>query len=405
MKSVNKVMFPTILYSVIIVIVSWSFIEGWFPIARRQWIFLGLGIVASFFTSQYFFRGKSFFILIAYFLVLWFNSLTGDKYFPDLNAVLVEVFALAFPAATFSYYYCNKNMPDVRFLLTSFFLVLVVTSIASFFIDRFLIPNAIRNMVGLYLLEGRNAVYSYYRLGLSSYTFPACLPILVPPLVMGMKKKNNRKVKIICFILLLPLLLLVFLSGNMTALLLALLSLLLSYFTRDASVRNNIRRLVFIFILFLPLFNQTFMGNVAHVALSVTGEESDYYEKFEAMESEGAGGADWEVRQNLYGRSFSSFTQNILVGTNSSVGNHSSFIDRLGLLGLIGFIPFVWFIFLQLKKGSSLISPNSRMYYWEGCLAGIMMLSIKSSFSPVFFIVLFIILPLITYFISGKENR
>ena len=42
MTQKGKITFPTIVFSAIIVIVTWSLIEGWFPFTRREWLFLAL---------------------------------------------------------------------------------------------------------------------------------------------------------------------------------------------------------------------------------------------------------------------------------------------------------------------------------------------------------------------------
>jgi len=410
MNTLNIIQKNTILYSAIIVVICWAFLEGWFPFVRRQWIFLGLGLVASFFTSQKFFQTKRFQVLMGYMLVIFLNVLAGDKYFPGTADMLIEIFSLAFPAALLVYAY-NSTRKDIIIILFSFFFVLIISAWASLLIDKFMIPGAIRQMTMLHYLEGKDSVYAYYRLGLSSYSFPHALPILVPPLVMGVKsKKIAKKLKLKILFLLVSTLLLVWLSGIMTALLLTILFLLMSYFTHEDTIWRNIRRLSIIFIMFLPLLSPTVMRPVARYAMEITGEESDYYKKIADYErglaSEYAsGGDDWESRQNLYDQSLSGFTENIIWGSNSKVGGHSSFLDRLGVLGLLGFIPLIWFFFLQLKAGAMQIPLRNRIYYFEGCLAGIMMLSLKSAFYPVFFIVLFIILPLISSFISGKENR
>ena len=409
MNGLKTIKLPTILYSAIIVIISWAFLEGWFPVFRRQWIFLGFGLVMSFFTAPRFFSCKRVIVLFGYLIVLYLNAMSGDKYFSDKNIVIAEVFTLAFPAALLYYIYINKSKKDIVTILSAYLLVLIVSCVASFLIDKFLMPGAIRQMVALRKLEGKESMYFYYRLGLSSYSFPHALPILIPPLIMGIKsKKITKSFKFVCIVLFVATFVLVWLSGTMTALLLAIMFLLLSYFTQEGSIANNIKRLSFIFILFVPLLSPDVLGMVTRYAKDFVGEESSYYVKIEdfeqSLESDyDSSGSDWEARQNLYDQSFSGFAENAFFGTNSMVGGHSSFLDRLGVLGLLGFIPLIWFFILQLKAGAVPIPQKHRVYYYEGCLAGLMMLSIKSTLYPNVTIVLFVVLPLLTYWISISE--
>ena len=412
MNKRKNIKFLTIVFAAIIVIICWSLLEGWIPLVRRKWLFLAVGIILSIPSAMLFFRTKQSYYVFFYLIILLINVWVGDEVFPNIGEVFFEVFALLFPALLsfiMFNYYSNDN---IKIILFAFFFVLMFTAVSSFYIDRFLLPNAIRAMTRYSItMKDMDTVYAFYRMGLSTYSFPHSLPVLIPALVLGVKMKNLKKiVRIIIMILLIADLLLVWLSGIMTALLLAILFLFISLLTQFGSVRKNILRISIITILFLPLFNQSVLLGVTQTGKSLVGDDSFYYTKLDDFETEliidensDAGGGDWNERQNLYSQSISAYIENSLVGTDGKVGNHSTFLDRLGSLGLLGFVPFVLFVFIQLRYNSRMIAKKYRLFYYEGCMAGLLMLALKSAFSAYIWIVLFAILPFTIYVLTNEK--
>ena len=414
MIKLKGIKYPTIVYSAIIVIVCWSLLEGWIPAFRRKWLFLAVGLFLSIPYATSFFRSKRFWYLLLYVAILLLNFLSGDSYFYDFGSVGFEFFALAFPAVVSYYLFKEYSKANILVVLFSFFFVLVYTSLASFIIDLTLESNAIRLMTRYSITLGdMSTVYGFYRLGLSTYSFPHSMPILIPPLVMGIKNKHlNRWGKICCIILLISTLMLVWLSGIMTALLLSILFLILSSITQVGDVGRNIKKLSIIILLSLPLFSNTFLLDITQYSKSIVDENSFYYEKLEYFEEElqspdenSDRGEDWDERQELYAKSLSGFIDNIIIGTNDHVGQHSTFLDRLGVLGIVGFIPFALFIYYQYSENKKHIKSNYFIFYIEGYIAGIMMLALKSSFSVYIWIIMFTILPLTTHILSLNENN
>ena len=410
----TRVSFPTIVFSLIIVIVTWALIEGWFPFAQRKWLFMAAGMGYAVFLGNKFYGSLRFIWLVVYIAIVLLNMVSGDRYFHDVGTVGFEFFVLGFPAVVTAYSFSSPNRKDMGFLLGSFFLVLFLTTVASFLIDTFLLPNAIRMMTRYSItLKDMSIVYAYYRMGLSSYAFPHALPVLIPPAVMGIKNKDlPKKVRLLCWISLFSLILLIYLSGIMTALLLAVVGLVIAIVTKAGEMRHNLQRFFLIGIVVLPFLFPSIMGSILHEAKMAVGEDSYYYNKLESFEMSVVSGGDeesddgdWEERKDLYSKSVNGIFENILVGTNQKVGGHSSFLDRLALLGLVGFIPFLIFFIRQLRYPEKLIPKKARIYYYEGMVMGLLMLALKSSFRPETIIVLFSILPIAVYYLSYEKTR
>jgi len=408
----NKITFPTIVFSLIIVIVTWSLIEGWLPFTRRKWLFLAIGMVFSFFVKNIFYKSKRFMWLCIYLVILLLNMVFGDKFFHDIGTVGYEFFCLGFPSVVATIILSNQNRKDEGVLLFSFLVVLVFTTVASFFIDTFLLPNAIRMMTRYSItLKDMSVVYAYYKMGLSTYSFPHALPVLIPPVVMGIKNKDlSKTMRLSCWITLISLVVLIYLSGIMTALLLSIAALIMAFITRAGGFRKNRRRFLVVGILFLPFISPSIVGSILHEAKMAVGEDSYYYNKLESFEKNVTGedeedGGDWEERQDLYSKSVVGFFENIIVGTNERVGGHSAFLDRLALLGLLGFIPFLLFILHQFKFSGNFLTAPSRIYYYEGLIMGLLMIALKSSFRVETLLVLFAILPIATKYLSYSNTQ
>ena len=406
----SKISFPAIVFSLIIVIVTWSLIEGWLPFTRRKWIFLAMGMGLAFFVKNSFYTSKRFMWLCVYCVVLLLNMVSGDRFFHDIGTVGYDFFCLGFPSVVATIMLSNQNRKDDGFLLLSFFIVLVFTTVASFLIDTFLLPNAIRMMTRYSItLKEMSVVYSYYRMGLSTYAFPHALPVLIPPVVMGIKNKDlSKKIRFFCWIALISLVVLIYLSGIMTALLLSIAALIVAFITKPGGARRNLKRLLAVGIVLLPFLTPGVMGSILHEAKMTVGEDSYYYNKLEAFENSATGEddeeGDWDERQDLYSKSVGGFFNNIFIGTNESVGGHSAFLDRLALLGIIGFIPFLLFIIQQSIFSARLISYHSRIYYYEGFFVGLLMLALKSSFRVETLVVLFAVLPIATSYLSTSKS-
>ena len=99
-------------------------------------------------------------------------------------------------------------------------------------------------------------------------------------------------------------------------------------------------------------------------------------------------------RMNLHDMSWKAFGENFLTGGTSSVGGHSSLLDRLGGMGLFGFIPFVMIIVSQAKMTLRLLrNSEQRVYYYLGLGAALMILYQKGLFGQEGWLFLVVLLP------------
>lgn len=413
MNLFRGIKFPTVLFSSIIIIVTWSLLEGWFPIVRRKWIFVAVGCIYSFlFIQKKYFTSKQFIFLIFYEIVIFFNIMFGDKYFPNYSEWIFDFLALTFPVVLLSYCFENNDRKNISCILCAYFFVLLFTSVASLVIDSFLLPNAIRRMTSYSItLNQMDVVYDFYKLGLSSYSFPHSVHILIPVFIYGIRNQHlPRKLHLACWILLIATMVLVYLSGVMTSLVLSIMFLIIAFSTKRGTLYDNMPRFLVAFLLFLPLLNNNISNFFIDEGISFVGEESYFYGKLVDIkdglnnpEEESTG--DWSERQDLYQESLDRFGSNILVGSNERMGHHSVLLDRLGTLGLVGFIPFIVFLLLQLKSVSKSLHSRSLLFYYEACFAGILMIALKSCFSVELWIVFFLIMPLSLYYLSSFEEN
>jgi len=404
-----------ILFSIIILIITWSLIEGWVPFARRKWIFMAIGTgVASFYPkANFFYKSKQFLWLIAYLLVLLVNMISGDRYFSNFGAVGFEFFALCFSAIVSSYALSSGDIRAIRIIVGTFLFVLVATAVMSFYIDAYILPNAIRRMTGYSItLKDMSIVYQFYKMGLSTYSFPHVLPVLIPPVIMGIKNKRLTKQEhLLCWILLGSLVLLIYLSGIMTSLLLAILAVSMAILTKEGDKRSTILRISIVGVLLIPFLSPMIMTSILHSAKEAVGDGSYYYSKLDAFESSLTGdddmeqGGDWEERKDLYAKSVDGLTSGILIGTNQRVGGHSTLLDRFGVLGLVGIIPFIVFLIMHVSSSAKYMPFNCRIYYFEGFIIGLLMMTLKSVFKAEYCIVMLSILPLLTYRFSETNQQ
>lgn len=343
-------------------------------------------------------------------IIMLFNAFTGDAYYLGIDKVFAEVSMLLFVTMlTMCAVHEGCKLSFLKWCVMTFFSIVAVETLATFILDQ-QIPGAIRALFSESLVTGEREelLYPYYRLGLSNYMLPHAMPMLVPPLIMGFREKSNSMVlRIWSLIFLLFALELIWLSGAMTAFMMAILFLLLSLYT-TFSAKPNFKMCILFGTLFLPFF---FFDELTLYVLQLSQDifsGNDYiYRKLLLLEenvnsTEAAG--DVAERQNLYLVSINEFFKNIFIGTNNPMGNHSTFLDRLGTLGLVGFVPYILFYYSQLKSIRIYIPKNRRLYYDEAIAAGLLMMLLKDVDNWEMFFTLFTVMPLLLLYLIPNQT-
>ena len=366
----------------IILIFTWSFIGGWISLFSRYWLWVTVGASLVVLLAPSFFSSKQFFFLAVYSFVIICNLFLGDQYFSSAVTVLFEILLLVFSSGL-CYYLSNQNNENSLrkrlFIIGAF--VIVFTSIGTFLADR-IYPGIVRDLV-VYANNGISCA-PYYRMGVCEYNMPHALPILIPPFVMWVRKKNMKLVvKLLCLCVLAFLLLLVYTSGATTPLILSFFALVCSLLANPKrNIKTNIAILVIVTLIALPALNDGVQLRIVHHLKEVLPEDNANQSKLRDFETAivfGETTGDLGAREDLYSASISTFLDNIFFGSSSGgTGGHSIILDRLGALGLVGTIPYLLFIWLLIRSTIMRIPKTNRFYYLIGTICFIATLATKN---------------------------
>lgn len=381
-----------------VLIFTWSFLGGWITLFSRYWIWVTLGSLLVFSLAPSFFKSKQFQFLALYGFVIILNFLLGDAYFNSAITILFEIFQLIF-CGGLCYFLIINNADyklNKRILIIGAF-VIVFTSIGTYIADQ-MFPEIVRTLV-VYENIGVS-VAPYYRMGVCEYNMPHALPILIAPLIMWLKSKDVKGgIKLLCFLVLAFSLLLVLTSAATTPLILSLFAIVCSLLTNPhKTLKSNLTILVVVALVSLPALNKDVQLGLVHVFKSIIPEDNSNQSKLNDFESAilyGESSGDMAEREDLYSKSFSSFMDNIIIGTNSGdLGGHSIIMDRLGTTGLVGAIPYLLFIWFLLKSVYIRIPQGNRIFFLIGTLCFVATIATKNVGGMWMWIALCVFLPL-----------
>ena len=398
-----------IVYLAIIVLLTFSPAIAYFPFVRREWTVWLVGLVVSIFIAPTFFKTPRFYYFLLYVVILFLNAATGDTFFTE-STVVKEIGYLILPVLMYHYSISGKKSNRfIVWVMCLMGLIIVVESIATFILDLSN-PGIVRASFSDAVMSGTDRV-SYllplYKLGMSSYSFPHALPILIPAIVYGIKDNSNYY-RLVWWVLLVAIVLLCWLSASSTAFMLAFLSVVISFFTKRSWGRGNLVLLLLLTLLTFPfLFSESillklldYLGDLVSGNIFFLAKVNDFKE---SIMYEGTAG-DVESRLTLYGKSIQSFLSHPILGVNEAVGNHSSLLDRLSVLGLMGCLPLFIFLYKQFSYTSQTIHRHSRIFYYEGIFVGLLMLLLKDSDDWSLFLCLFMILPIVITIVDNNTK-
>ena len=349
-----------------------------------------LMLAGAFFTVAYsknYYLQKYFVWAVIYVIVLAFNYFSGDKYFDNINNVVEETCVLLVPAALSYYIITNKKLKLAKWLLFSFMLLIIYSSIATFLVVQ-IFPDAVRYSVYLLNIGDTQTINLLYGMGMVTYRFPHAIPAFIPVLVYIIKSKGGYKrqrwkmlLRWFALISLLSLLLLVYLSNATTALLVSMLSLILSFFILGKDNKYNVPLVMVIAVLFLPfVINSDWLVSLLNDVGSILGQDTSFTDRFDDIRfysQTGNAEGDLGGRFNKYDISISCFLESPLIGSDKAPGGHSAVIDRLASLGLVGWIPYILFVFAMIKKQRRLLSMQVASYYFVGVASALLILFSK----------------------------
>lgn len=344
---------------------------------------------------------------ILFSVVIILNNFSGDTYFNNIIQVLSVIFFISFSCITANYSSKQGGATLSKYILRFFLFAVVYLTTCSLIIEIGQ-PGVLRYATGL-SYQGDNSLLTSLTLrGMSNYYLPHAMPMLIPPIVMGIKNKELPKtIHLLLFLLLAVVFVLIYVSYATTPLLFAILFLIVSLFVKQGSIRNNIVSFIIVIAIFAPLLlsDELLLSLLVQVD-SITGGEGELHGKiamFQESLISGKATGDMEERIDLYKESASFLKSNWIIGTNGPVGGHSVFIDVLASLGLIGFIPLFMIIYRQIKYTIGYLPKPSHIYYYLSMAAGLLMLLTKSMNNWEMWLVLFCIAPLLTLQLSKSK--
>lgn len=394
----------------IIAILTFTPIIGYFPFFRRTWIFLLLGLLAIVSVHKTYHLHKGFLFLGGAAIIMFLNAFSHDAYYSTINSVLVEISMIVLSSTMFLYSKNGKFGAEFfKWSIYTTFGIVAIETIATFILDLGY-PGILRIIFSESIASGERdeLLYPYYRMGLSNYVLPHALPMLIPPLIMGIReKRSSLKLKSWGLSFLFFVLLLVWLSGVVTAFLLSLISVIFTIFIAKGK-SANIKFFIGLTILILPFFlSDDLTLFVIQLLKDIFSGNQFISYKLEILEESllmQQSTGDMAERQNLYMISLNEFANNILIGSNNPMGNHSMFLDRLGTLGLVGFIPYMAFYYFQLTIVRKAIAPRHLLYYDQAVVIGLLMMALKGITSWEIFFTLFMVMPSLFIFLSSKNE-
>ena len=399
----------SLLFVILIVCLTLTLLQGYFFVFRRQWIFMGAITVVGLINSTSYLRQKQTIWLLIYFLIVSFNALSGDDFWSARGQSVAELFLLTAPSIMTFYALKNDDRKFMKTVLTVFFVIVVLETIASF-IANLKFPDIIRILTSMRNNSSSESAWYYYRMGIANYDIGHALPALLPLLIWEVRyNATSKSTRRICLVLLVFTLVLIYISAITTALLLSVFAVLLALFTQKGTLKRNLFPIMVLSLIFIPfiLSDSLILDLLSFVNGYIPSEYSLHDKIIDIQETilYGETSGDLSLREEKYTSTISLFQENMLLGTNSKVGGHSSFLDRLSSLGIVGFIPYVVFLYLQIKKLSDRIHPEYRIVYFEGILMCLLMLLMKDADSWEMFFTMFTLVPFMTYLLSIQSNK
>ena len=394
------------LLPIVILCYTFSFFWGWFPMTHTIYM-LFLGLMICLFVSRGFFSSKQFLFLIWFEVILWFNMMTNDHLHPAKSGFVFEMLFILV-TAMISYYYMKVSKVAL-FKVTVLMLmsVLIANAVGTIFVET-VFPGSVRAVVRASREEGTvNIMMSFYKMGMASYEMTHAIPTMIPMLVFGVKAITNKRIRLFFIAALVACMVLCYLGGSTTALILGVFALLIALVTKTDRGKNQIIAFgLFAGVLMLILSNDAFMLSFLQWADDLMGNAGEFHGKIEDFQMAIVSGSSESVegRGELYSKSVTTIIENPLIGTNdNTMGHHSTLLDHWACLGIVGFFPYIVFFYLQLRWTLYYVPEKSRLFYFEGAMMAVVMLATKSIDGWESWLFVFAFLPMMAKYVGMVE--
>lgn len=363
-----------------------------------------LGVFLPMIVCKSYFSTRQFYYLVFYFIIVLLNHITGDTYFKETYGLIMNATGL-FVSSSLIYYIINtKNYKLLQAIVLVVFFIIIWTAIATAFFD-FSIPGIVRRAVNM-KREGQGAdLIGFYRYGMAEYASVHAIPILIPPLVFGIKKSERKMQKVLYSLLLILCFMLVYFSAATGPMIVALGIIFISFIVRSGNISSNLFVFFLLFLFLIFIVNDSMMLWLLDGIDNLIGYEGYFHEKiidFEDSIIYGESSGDLEGRMDLYEQTTKSISESFLFGTQSAVGGHSALLDRLASLGIVGMIPFVGFLIVEFRTIKKYIPSNGYIYFILSWISALVMLLTKNNSGWHMWFYLITVLPLLLFFIDSN---
>ena len=366
-----------------------------------------IGIIISFFVVFSYVRTKMFIPLILYIIIVFLDYLFKENI--NLGNSLAESFNLLVTA--FMAYYVltySKSKIFMRLLLLLFVLITLVHTVQTF---RFQLsfPGIMRFAAMKYNFE---EALPLFIMGLAPYQFPHAITCVIPAFVLGLKIKNQeKKKKIICWVLLISSLVLVYITQATGALIVAVFALVLSVIVKVDFFEKNWKKIIVVSFLIIPVaISDSIQLGIIQTAEEIVGPDSHYLPKLEELENsitiDSDSEGDINYRGNLLGITIESILTHPIFGvSDDAYGNHNALLDRWAIYGSLGFIPLVIFIFYQIRFTLRKIPIKLQTFYIIGVASNLLMMLSKNMFAWHQWFMFLVILPVSILYFANEEDK
>lgn len=266
-------------------------------------------------------------------------------------------------------------------------------------------PELVRATVSI---DNQDLLILYSKLGLMSYGFAHALPLTFPILIF-IAKHEKRRNKIILYSAVMICLLLLFQASISTAFFLGLLISTISLFIKVKNLRQfylTLTLMSFIFMLWGNSITISFLELIQPYSTG-TAMESKIHDLLNTIKYGELDGGEVEVRAEKQELSWSTFYDNVLLGSHDKeqTGGHSFAADYLAYFGVIGFLPFILFLFFHLRYFYIKINLKIRPYYIISIFYYIAISFLKASAALEMYSMLLFVLPGLALLASVKLKK
>lgn len=345
--------------------------------------------------------------LICLYVFLFFAFLLhflGNAFYFGIGTITKPLFFMT--GALVIAEYTIKYDKDYKYTKMVVFIVILANSVMTFlsYPQIVIFPNVIRYTFSMEHMD------DYIDQAPWLITYQTChgLSLLMAPLAFMIRKSFHVSNTRFIFYLFITIVLfsIIYLSNATTALIIAIMLLLMGFLIRNEKLNNKRITTFAVACLVLGLLStsKSVMIPLLEGLQSTMDERSSNYGKIEEFKHNlrtGEREGDMGEREQLYSTSLELFISSPIIGTNEPerISNHSWFFDRLACHGIFFIIPLI-LLFVNHVNLISRSLVHSKVAYTYSIIGWFMLLMLKNDFDYGSWLYGFAILPLLCRYLD-----